>query len=181
MSTTWNIDTSHSGVHFSVRHMLVSKVRGHFARYSGVARIDEADMTHSQVEVRIEAGSIDTGVADRDAHLRSADFLGVEQFPEIHFRSKRIEKLAETDYAVVGDLTIRGNTREVTLNVEYSGRARDPWGGERIGFIAKTSLDRKDFGLTWNQVLETGGLVVGDRLDIDLDVEAVRVAADNAA
>src|SRR6266852_5937889 len=110
MSTTWNIDTSHSGIHFSVRPILVSKVRGHFARYSGVARIDEADMTRSQVEVRIEAPSIDTGVPDRDAHLRSADFFDAERFPELHFRSKRIEKLAEADYAVVGDLTIRGNT-----------------------------------------------------------------------
>jgi polyisoprenoid-binding protein YceI len=174
-TTTWSIDTSHSGVQFSVRHMVVSKVRGNFARYTGAIHIDEVDMMRSEVEVSIEAGSIDTGVPDRDAHLRSADFLDVEKFPELQFRSKRLEPLGGR-FTVVGDLTIRGTTREVSLEVEYGGRVRDPWGSERVGFVARTSFDRKDFGLAWNQLLEGGGLVVGDRVDIDLDLEAVRPA-----
>jgi polyisoprenoid-binding protein YceI len=180
-NTTWNIDTSHSGVHFSVRHMLVSKVRGHFTRYSGAVHIDEVDMTRSNIEATIDAGSIDTEVPDRDAHLRAQDFLDVDKFPEIHFRSKLIDKLDDAKYRVVGDLTIRGKTREVSLDVEYGGRARDPWGIERVGFVAKTSIDRRDFGLTWNQMLETGGIVVGERVDIDVDVEAVRPALAHTA
>ena len=181
IATTWSIDTSHSGVHFSVRHMLVSKVRGHFTRYAGAVHIDEVDMTRSNLDVTIDAGSIDTEVPDRDAHLRSPDFLDVDKFPEIHFRSEHIEKLGDAKYRVVGDLTIRGKTREVSLDVEYGGRARDPWGNERVGFAAKTSIDRRDFGLTWNQMLETGGIVVGEQVDIDVDVEAVRPALAHTA
>src|SRR5262249_6504936 len=128
-----------------------------------------------------DASSIDTGVADRDTHLRSPDFFDVEKFPELRFRSKRIEQIDDARYRVVGDLTIRDVTREVSLDVQYGGRAKDPWGNERVGFVAKTSVDRKDFGLTWNQVLEAGGILVGDRVDIDIDVEAVRAAAHNAA
>lgn len=173
-TTTWNIDTSHSGVHFSVRHMLVSKVRGHFSRYSGAVHIDEGDMKRSNIEATIDTGSIDTQMPDRDAHLRSPDFLDVEKFPQIHFRSKQIQKLDDVNYKVVGDLTIHGQTREVSLDVEYGGRTRDPWGNDRVGFVAKAAIDRRDFGLTWNQVLETGGIMVGERVDIDVDVEAVR-------
>src|SRR5262245_43067206 len=173
-TTTWNIDTAHTGINFSVRHMVLSKVRGRFAKYSGAIQIDDVDMTRSVVDVTIDAASIDTGVADRDTHLRSADFFDVERFPELRFRSKRIERLDDAGYRVLGDLTIRDVTREVSLDVEYGGRARDPWGNERVGFAAKVSLDRKDFGLTWNQVLEAGGILVGDRIDIDLEVQAVR-------
>ncbi len=163
--TTWNIDTAHTGISFSVRHMVVSKVRGRFAKYSGTLRIDEDDMTRSGVEVNIDAASLDTGVPERDTHLRSPDFFDAEKFPQLHFRSKRIEKVEDARYRLVGDLTIRDVTRD----------------NERIGFVAKGFVDRKDFGLKWNQALEAGGVVLGDRVDIDLDLEAVRVAARGAA
>jgi polyisoprenoid-binding protein YceI len=181
MSTTkWNIDSAHTAITFSVRHMVVSKVRGRFGKYSGIITLDDADVTRSSVEVRIDASSIDTGVADRDTHLRSPDFLDVEQFPALDFRSKRIEQ-AGTHQRVFGDLTIRGVKREVVLDAEYSGRGKDPWGNERVGFAAKTSVDRKEFGLTWNQALEAGGILVGDTIEIELDVQGVRVAAQDAA
>ena len=180
-TNSWNIDAAHSGVHFSIRHMVISKVRGRFAKYAGSIDLDDADLARSTVQVTIDAASIDTGVADRDTHLRSADFFDVEKFPELRFRSRKIEKVAEGRYRVLGDLTIRDVTREVTLDVGYGGQATDPWGNVRAGFVAKTSLDRKDFGLTWNQVLEAGGILVGERVDIDLEIEAVRAAAQNAA
>nr|WP_275936612.1 YceI family protein [Labilithrix luteola] len=177
----WNIDTAHTAINFSVRHMVISKVRGRFAKYSGTIRLDDGDVTRSSVDVSIDASSIDTGVADRDTHLRSPDFFDVENFSELRFRSKRIEQIEKTRYRVIGDLSIRGVTREVSLDAEYGGRATDPWGNERVGFVAKTTIDRSDFGLTWNQALEAGGILVGDRVEIDLDVEAVRAAAQSVA
>jgi polyisoprenoid-binding protein YceI len=178
----YKLDTTHSGINFSVRHMVVSKVRGRFAKFTGAIQVDDADLGRSSVEVTIDASSIDTGVADRDTHLRSADFFDVEKFPELRFRSNRIQKVDDDGrYKLIGDLTIRDVTREIALDVEYGGRAKDPWGNERVGFVAKASLDRKDFGLTWNQVLEAGGILVGDRIEIDVDVEGVRVAAQSAA
>ncbi len=180
-TNSWNLDTVHSGINFSVRHMVVSKVRGRFAKFSGKLDLDEGDLTRSQIEATIDAGSIDTGTAQRDAHLKSADFLDAERFPEIRFRSSRIDKLADDRYRLTGNLTIRDVTREIALDVEYGGRAKDPWGNERVGFIAKASLDRKDFGLGWNQVLEAGGVLVGERVEIDLEVQGVRAAAAVAA
>src|SRR5262245_19343223 len=177
----WNIDPAHSGINFSVRHMVVSKVRGHFGKFSGALAIDDADLTRSNVDVTIDASSIDTGTAQRDAHLRSPDFLDVERYPEIRFLSTRLHKLGDDLYHVAGELTIRGVTRQVILDVELGGRAKDPWGNERIGFSAKTSIDRKDYGLAWNQVLEAGGVLVGDRVDVELEVEAVPAAAAKAA
>ena len=177
----WNIDPTHSGINFSIRHMLVSKVRGRFAKYTGSIKLDDDDLTRSSVEATIDASSIDTGTSQRDAHLRSADFFDVEKFPELKFNSRRIEKLADSRYRVSGELTIRDATREVSLDVEYGGRAKDPWGNERVGFIATAAIDRKDFGLGWNQVLEAGGVLVGDRVDIELEVQAVRAAATQAA
>jgi polyisoprenoid-binding protein YceI len=177
----WNIDAAHTGIHFSVRHMVVSKVRGHFAKYTGVLQLDEGDLTRSTVQVTIDAASIETGVADRDKHLRSADFFDVANFPYLRFRSKAIVKIDDVRYHVVGDLTIRDVTRELRLEAEYGGRAKDPWGNERVGFAAKASLDRKDFGLKWNQVLEAGGVLVGDKIDIEIELEAVRAAAQNVA
>ena len=179
--SNWNIDAVHSGINFSVRHMVVSKVRGHFAKYTGVVRIDEDDLTRSTVEATIDASSIDTGAPQRDEHLRSADFFDVEKFPELRFRTQRIEKHGDDRYRLLGQLTIRDVTREISLDVEYGGRGKDPWGNERIGFTAKASLDRKDFGLEWNQVLEAGGVLVGDRVDIELEVQATRAAAAQAA
>jgi polyisoprenoid-binding protein YceI len=177
----WEIDSSHSGIHFSVRHMVVAKVRGQFARWTGTVRAEDAGFSRAQVEVVIDAASIDTGVADRDTHLKSADFLDVAQHPEITFKGKRVEKLSDERLKVFGDLTIRGATREVVLDVEYAGQTTDPWGNLRAGFSAKTSVERKEFGLTWNQALEAGGVLVGDRIDIEIEVEAVKQSATKAA
>jgi len=180
-TTKWNIDLSHSGINFAIRHMVVAKVRGRFAKFSGILSLDDDDLTRSVVDVTIDASSIDTGTPQRDAHLRSPDFFDVEKFPELRFRSTRIEKLDDDRFRVAGDLTIRDTTRQVVLDVEAGGRAKDPWGNERVGFVAKTALDRKDFGLKWNQALETGGVLVGDRVDIELDVQGVKATAAQAA
>jgi len=176
----WEIDSGHSGVHFAVRHMVLAKVRGKFTRWSGAVVTEDGDEARSSVEVVIDASSIDTGVADRDAHLKSADFLDAAHHPEITFKAERTERLDPERWRVLGLLTIRGVARPVVLEVEYAGRTRDPWGHERAGFTAKTSIDRKDFGLTWNQVLETGGLVVGERVDIEIEIEAVKQADGSA-
>jgi len=180
-TNNWNIDAAHSGINFSIRHMVVSKVRGRFAKFNGALTIDDGDLARSVVEATIDVSSIDTGTAQRDGHLRSPDFFDVERFPEIRFRSRRIEKVEGDRYRVIGELTIRDVTREVSLDVEYGGRANDPWGNERVGFTAKTALDRRDFGLQWNQVLEAGGVLVGDRVDIELEVQGVRAAVAQAA
>lgn len=177
----WNIDTSHSGINFSVRHMVVSKVRGRFARFTGAIELNEGDLSRSTLEATIDAASIDTGTPERDAHLRSPDFFDTEAFPELRYRSRRIEALSGDRYRVIGDLTIRDVTREVPLEVEYGGRAVDPWGNERVGFTARASVERKEFGLAWNQVLEAGGVLVGDRIDIEIELEAVKAAAERAA
>jgi len=174
--TTWDIDLAHSNLGFTVRHLVISKVRGRFARWAGTLTLDEAHPERSQVEARIEAASIDTHEPQRDAHLRSADFLDTDRYPEITFRSTRIEKAGENRYQVTGDLTIAGVTRPVRLEVEALGRTKDPWGGERAGFSARTTIDRRDFGLVWNQALETGGVVVGEKVEIDIEVEAVKRA-----
>ena len=170
----WEIDSSHSSVHFSVRHLVIAKVRGSFARWSGTVQVPDGDFSKATVAVTIDASSIDTGVADRDAHLKSADFFDVAQYPELRFVGKRVQPRTSTDIDVVGDLTIKGITREVILRVEQLGQAKDPWGNLRTAFSAKTSIDRKDFGLTWNQVLETGGVMVGDRVEIEAEIEAVK-------
>jgi polyisoprenoid-binding protein YceI len=177
----WEIDSSHSGIHFSVRHMVVAKVRGQFARWTGSFLAENGDLARAKVKVAIDASSIDTGLADRDKHLASPDFLDVASFPEITFESTKVEKQSDESLRVTGDLQIRGVTREVVLDVEYAGRTKDPWGNERAGFSAKTAIDRKDFGLTWNQVLEAGGVMVGDRVGIAIEVEAVKQLAANAA
>jgi len=172
----WEIDSSHSSVHFSVRHLVIAKVRGSFTRWSGTIQVPDGDFSKATVSVTIDASSIDTGVADRDAHLKSPDFLDVAQHPELRFVAKRVEPRSAGEVDVVGDLTIKGTAREVVLRVEQHGQAKDPWGNVRVAFTAKTSIDRKDFGLTWNQVLETGGLMVGDRVDIEAEIEAVKQA-----
>jgi polyisoprenoid-binding protein YceI len=180
-TNNWNLDTVHSGINFTVRHMVVSKVRGRFAKFGGSVTLDEDDLTRSIVEATIDASSIDTGTAQRDDHLKSADFFDVEHFPQIRFRSTRIERLEGENYRLTGELTIRDVTRPIALEAEYGGRGKDPWGNERVGFTAKGALDRKDFGLKWNQALETGGVLVSDRVDIELEVQAVRAAASAAA
>jgi polyisoprenoid-binding protein YceI len=177
----WNIDTSHSGINFSVRHMVFAKVRGRFASWSGALRFDASDLTQGSVEVEIDAASIDTGVADRDNHLRSADFFDVERFPKLRFTSSKVERTGDGRYRVHGDLTIRDVTRALVLEVEYGGQAKDPWGNTRAAFTAKTAVNRGDYGLKWNQALETGGVLVGERIDIELEVQAVQAADARAA
>jgi polyisoprenoid-binding protein YceI len=170
----WEIDSSHSSVHFSVRHLVIAKVRGSFARWSGTVQVPDGDFSKATVTVTIDASSIDTGVADRDGHLKSPDFFHVEQYPELRFVGKRVQARSDNEIDVVGDLTLKGITREVILRVEQHGQAKDPWGNVRMAFTARTSIDRKDFGLTWNQVLETGGVMVGDRVEIEAEIEAVK-------
>lgn len=170
----WNLDTVHSNISFSVRHLMISKVRGHFRKWSGSLTFDEADATTARLEVSIEAGSIDTGDPQRDEHLRSPDFLNVAAHPALTFNSTSIEKVGGQEFKVTGNLTIRGVTRSVVLDTEYFGQGKDPWGGVRAGFSAKTSISRKDYGVEWNTALETGGFVVGDTVEINLEVEAIK-------
>ncbi len=170
---SYSIDTAHSSVNFAVRHMVVAKTRGRFTKFSGSFSFDAADPSKSTVSVTIDASSIDTHEPQRDGHLRSPDFLDAETHKEITFTSKRVEGSGE-ELRVIGDLTVRGVTHEVTLDVEHHGGGKDPWGNEKTGFSAKTSINRKDYGLTWNQVLETGGVLVGEKIEIEIDVEAVK-------
>ncbi|MHB8419661.1 MAG: YceI family protein [Myxococcales bacterium] len=173
----WEFDTVHSSIGCWVRHLMVSKVRGRFTRWTGQLRLDEQQPAASSVEVEIEAASIDTREEQRDAHLRSPDFLDAAKFPKLVFHSRSVKKTGEGRYQVLGDLTLHGVTRPVALDVEHGGRAKDPWGGERAGFSAHASLNRKDFGLTWNQVIEAGGVAVSDKVEIELELEAKRKAA----
>ena len=168
---TFKIDKAHSEVIFQVRH-LVTRVRGRFSDFDGTIQIDEANPSNSSVEFTINASSIDTNVGDRDTHLRSGDFFDVENFKEITFKSKRITKKSGDNYEVVGDLTIRGTTKEVTLPVTHLGFAKDPWGNEKVGFETEITINRKDYGLNWNAALETGGFLVGDDVKVSLSVQA---------
>jgi polyisoprenoid-binding protein YceI len=177
----WQVDGAHSTVNLSVRHMVISKVRGRFTRWNAKLQLDTANLARSAVEVDLEAASIDTGVADRDNHLRSPDFLDVQKYPALTYRSRRVEAPSKDRLRVIGDLTIRDVTREVVLDVEYGGQGKDPWGNQRAGFTATASLNRKDFGLTWNQALETGGVLVADRVDIEIELQAIRQAATKVA
>jgi len=177
----WQVDGAHSAVNFTVRHMVISKVRGRFTRWNATLALDSADLASSSVDVEIDVASIETGVADRDTHLRSPDFLDAAKHPTLCYKSRHVELASKDRLRVVGDLTIRGTTREVVLDVEYGGQGKDPWGNQRIGFTATASLNRKDFGLTWNQALETGGVLVADRVDIEIELQAVRQAAEKAA
>lgn len=175
-TTTWTIDPAHTTVEFSLKHLMISTVRGHFGAVSGTILLDEENPEASSVTAEIDATSIDTRQEQRDAHLRSPDFFGVETYPTLRFRSTRVESLGGGRYNVYGDLTIRDVTREVVLETTDEGRGGDPWGGERAGFSATTRIDRRDFGLTWNQALETGGVLVGNDIKISLEVQAVKAA-----
>jgi polyisoprenoid-binding protein YceI len=172
-SGTYALDSSHSEVGFSVRHVMVSKTKGRFADISGTITIAE-DPLESSVEVEIQTASLDTRDAKRDEHLRSADFFDVATHPTITYRSTAVRPSGTGRWTVDGDLTVAGVTRQVPLEVTFEGGARDPWGGERIGFAASAELNREDFGLTWNQALETGGVLVGKVVHIDIEAEGVR-------
>lgn len=170
---TYALDASHSHVGFAVRHLMVSKARGRFADFSGSIQIAE-DPLASSVDVTIDTASIDTRDERRDGHLRSGDFFDVETYPTMTYRSAKVTPAGKNRWTVEGDLTIRGVTRSIPLEVSFEGGATDPWGGARIGFSAKAELDRDDFGLSWNQTLETGGVVVGKKVTIEIEAEAIR-------
>jgi polyisoprenoid-binding protein YceI len=171
--TGWRIDPAHSTVQFSVRHLMISRIRGRFHEIEGSVQLDEVVFQRSSVEVGIGAGSIDTGLPERDLHLRSVDFLDAPEFPRIAFWSRRIEGTPER-FRIVGDLTLHGVKRQVTLDAVFEGRSQMPGAGERIGFSATTTLDRRDFGLTWNQALESGGVLVGHEVAVQIELEATR-------
>jgi polyisoprenoid-binding protein YceI len=173
-ATTWKIDPVHSHIEFSVRHLMITTVKGRFTGVDGTVIIDDEDPSRSQVDVRIDASTIDTREPQRDAHLRSADFLDAETFPRLTFTSTRVSERPGSEFSVTGNLTMHGVTREVVLNVTDEGRGRDPWGGERAGFNATTRINRKDYGLNWNQTLETGGVLVGDEVRIRLELQLVK-------
>ena len=174
-TTTWNIDPAHSAAEFKVKHMMISNVKGHFAKVTGTLTLDESDLSRSRVEARIEAASLETRDAQRDAHLKGADFFDVEKFPSLSFQSTRISVVKDGELAVEGDLTIRDVTRKVVFSVEGpTPPAKDPWGNTRVGVSATTRISRKDFGLSWNAALESGGFLVGDEVTITLDVQFVK-------
>ena len=172
----WNIDFAHSNVEFSVRHMMISKVRGHFEKFEGTVNLDENNPANTTVDVRILADSINTRQDQRDGHLRSPDFLNAAEYPYISFKSKKVEQTGKQSARQTGDLTIRDVTREVTLDVVFAGQAKSPWGTVSAGFNGNTSINRKDWNLTWNQALETGGVLVGDEIEINIELELVKVA-----
>jgi polyisoprenoid-binding protein YceI len=174
--TVWKIDPAHSLIEFAVRHLMISTVKGRFAGVEGAVRLDESDPAAVDVDVTIDVSSIDTREPQRDAHLRSADFFDAETHPHITFSSKRPIARRGNAFTLVGDLTLRGVTREVALDVTEEGRVKDPWGNERLGFSATTKVKRSDFGLTWNQLLEAGGVAVGDEIKISLELELVKSA-----
>jgi polyisoprenoid-binding protein YceI len=176
-TTTWQIDPAHSAVEFAVKHMMFTTVRGRFKDVKGTIEVDEQNPERSTVNVEIAAASIDTGVADRDAHLRSADFLDVENHPAITFRSTRVEGATTKEgatFKVSGDLTVRGKSVEVTLDSTWLGSGKDPWGNIKGGFEATGKIDRREWGLVWNQALETGGILVANDIRIELQVQAVK-------
>jgi polyisoprenoid-binding protein YceI len=168
----WTIDPTHSQIEFIARHMMIARTRGRFREYSGTIHIAEVP-EQSWVEVRIAAASIDTGDEQRDRHLRSPEFLDVERYPEITFRSTDVRPSGDDHYEVTGDLTIRGITRSVALEVEYCGVIQDPWGNQRAAFLGTTEIDRDEFAVSWNQALEAGGFLVGKGVKVEVDVEAV--------
>ena len=172
---TYVLDPAHTRIGFVARHLMVTKVRGAFTEFAGTITVAD-NAADSTAEVTIKAGSIDTGVADRDQHLRTGDFLEVEKFPELTFRNARVVEQRGTAFTVAGDLTIKGVTREVTLDVELDGVAKDPWGNEKLAVTAKTEIDREDFGITWNVALESGGVLVSKKVTLEIEAQAARQA-----
>jgi polyisoprenoid-binding protein YceI len=171
---TWTIDSAHSEINFSVRHMMIATVRGRFEKFSGTVDFNEDEPARSRVEVQIDAKSINTRESQRDGHLKSPDFLDVEKYPYIKFQSKSIEIKNRNHALITGDLTIRDITREVVLDTHYAGMAKSPYGSTNAGFNASTRINRKDWGLSWNVALETGGVLVGEEIKIDIDMEIIQ-------
>ncbi|MGO9402801.1 MAG: YceI family protein [Terriglobales bacterium] len=173
--STWNIDPAHSAAQFRVKHMMISHVKGEFTHIGGTVKLNSVDITSSQIEASIDASTINTREAQRDAHLQSGDFFDVERFPTLSFKSTRVSKRGTGELEVEGELTMHGVTRKVVFDVEGpSAPIKDPWGNTRIGLSATTHINRKDFGLNWNAALETGGILVGEQVAISVDVEFVK-------
>jgi polyisoprenoid-binding protein YceI len=170
--TTWKLDPSHTTVEFVAKHMMITTVRGRFAEFEGTIVADEVDVASSSVDVTFKAASIDSSAEQRDGHLRSADFLDVETYPDVTFKSTRVEG-TKAKFRVTGDLTIRGVTRPITLDATFEGMGKDPWGGTRSAFSASGKFDRRDFGLTWNVALEAGGILVSNDVKIQIEAQAV--------
>ena len=172
---SWKIDTSHTQIGFTARHMMISKVRGNFEKFSGAINLDPENPASTSVDIQIETASVNTREPQRDGHLRSADFFNSEVYPNMTFKSRSVEVTGEKTAILVGDMTIRDVTNEVVINVEFVGQAKSPWGATSAGFSGSTTINRKDFGLTWNKTLETGGVLVGDEIEISIDLELVQV------
>jgi polyisoprenoid-binding protein YceI len=177
----WQLDSSSSGIHFAVRHLVLAKTRGRFSRWSGTLMVPGGDFSRATVDVVIDAASIDTGVARRDDHLRSAEFLDVNRYPNIIFSARRVSAEPDGSLRVVGALTIRDVTRHVSLAVLPNGRTLEPWGKQRVGFLATATIERRDFGFSGNPALDAGGLVIGQRIEVEIEVEAVKQPAVRAA
>jgi polyisoprenoid-binding protein YceI len=176
-TTTWNLDPAHSAAEFKVKHMMISNVKGSFSGLSGVLTEHATDSSLSSVEASVDVATVSTGDAQRDGHLKSADFFDVEKFPKMNFKSSKVTKKGDAEYAVTGELTVHGVTNPVTFAVEGpSAPGKDPWGNTRIGLSATAKINRKDFGLTWNAALETGGFLVGEDVTITLDVQFIKAA-----
>ncbi|MBX3056768.1 MAG: polyisoprenoid-binding protein [Anaerolineae bacterium] len=173
---TWQIDSAHSQIHFTVRHMMISKVRGQFESFSGEVNYDEENPTRTTVDIQIDAASLNTKEAQRDGHLKSPDFLDVVNYPVVRFQSTKVEQTSADSGKLYGNLTIRDVTKPVVLDVEYAGQAQSPWGNISAGFSGSTAINRKEWGLNWNQALETGGVLVGDKIQIEIELELVKVA-----
>jgi len=172
MTKKWAIDTSHSAVDFSVKHMMISRVKGAFNEFTAEVEADVTDLTTAKINFTIDVNSVDTRSTDRDNHLRSGDFFDVEKYPSITFTSTDIKKVGDDEYELTGDVTIKDVTKQETFKVEYEGSGQDPWGNEKVGFTANGKLNRKEYGLTWNQALETGGVLVGEDIKINLQIQA---------
>jgi polyisoprenoid-binding protein YceI len=171
----YTLDLAHTRIGFSARHAMVTKVRGQFNEFTGSVFLDAENPANSKVEITIKAASVDTRNADRDAHLRSNDFFAMEEYPEITFRSTHVEQASENEYYVTGDLTIRGTTKPVTVNFQLTGSAADPWGNFRVGFEGQTTINRKDWGVSFNAAMEAGGVLVSEKVNLEFEVEAVKV------
>ncbi|MFG2467515.1 YceI family protein [Streptomyces canus] len=172
----YTIDPAHSTIGFTVRHAMVTNVKGAFDEFSGSLHLDGSDPSASTASIDVKMDSINTGSADRDGHLKSADFFKIEEFPTMTFRSTKAEALGDEDYRITGDLTILGTTKPLTIDLEFNGAAKDPFGNERVGFEGKAEIKRSDWGLTWNAALETGGVLVSEKIKLSFDISAIKNA-----
>lgn len=175
-TTKWTVDSVHSSIDFSVKHMMIAKVKGSFREFEAQIEADPADLTTASIQFFIDLSSVDTRNGDRDNHLRSADFFDVEKYPRMTFQSTRIVKTGEGEYEITGNLNLHGVTRAETFSVTFEGAGKDPWGNEKVGFSGRGSIKRSDYGLTYNALLETGGVLIGDEVKISLEIEAVQQA-----